>query len=592
MKQTLIFDLEIYRDYFLASFLNAETGNVREFELFDEHPFDVETVLKILSKYRLVSFNGISFDMPLLAMALTGADNALLKKGCDTIINNNVRGWQLEKMYNIRVPKVDHIDLIEVAPGIASLKIYGGRLHCPKLQDLPIDPDASISPAQHEELKTYCKNDLETTLALFHKLEPQIKLREEMGVVYGEDLRSKSDAQIAEIVIKKQVALLTNEIPTRPEIKAGAAFKYRAPEYIQFQTLELMETQAMVEHAKFILADSGKIIEPAEFKKATVAMGNSIYKLGIGGLHSTEKSTAHFADNDTLLIDRDVASYYPAIILRSRLAPAHIGPAFLTVYRSIVDKRLAAKRSGDTVTADALKITINGTYGKLGSKWSALFSPNLLIQTTLTGQLALLMLIEMLELEGIPVVSANTDGVVIKCPTVKADMMENIVTAWELVTGFDTEATQYRAIFNRDVNNFIALKDKGYKCKGAYAPAGLSKNPTNEICTTAVINFLQTGVLLAKTITECRDIRAFVTIRQVKGGAVDQRGNYLGKAARWYYAKGVEGVIRYKVNNYTVARTEGARPLMELPDALPDDIDYQWYINECESMLKALGVKI
>ena len=39
------------------------------------------------------------------------------------------------------------------------------------------------------------------------------------------------------------------------------------------------------------------------------------------------------------------------------------------------------------------KIQINGSFGKLGSKYSLLYAPDLLLQTTITGQLALLMLI-------------------------------------------------------------------------------------------------------------------------------------------------------------------------------------------------------
>lgn len=60
------------------------------------------------------------------------------------------------------------------------------------------------------------------------------------------------------------------------------------------------------------------------------------------------------------------------------------------------------------------KIQINGTFGKTGSPYSVLFAPTMLIQTTITGQLSLLMLIEWHEIYGIPVISANTDGVVIK----------------------------------------------------------------------------------------------------------------------------------------------------------------------------------
>ena len=486
--------------------------------------------------------------------------------------------------------KVDHIDLIEVAPGMVSLKIYGGRLHCKKMQDLPIEPSASISVADRELLKTYCANDLQVTQALYLKLAPQIELRAQMGKTYDLELRSKSDAQIAETVIRTQVKAITGVMPERPIIEGGTLYQYSAPSYIRFSSAPLEAVLSMVQATKFRVIDSGKVIEPDELKNAKVAIGASVYRMGVGGLHSTESSTSHEADEKTLLIDRDVASYYPSIILGSSLAPVHMGEPFLRVYRDIVEQRLAAKHAGDKVKADALKITINGSFGKFGSKWSALYSPDLLIQTTLTGQLALLMLIEALEVAGIAVVSANTDGVVIKCPVSKQDVMDDIVFEWETCTGFNTEATHYRALYSRDVNNYLAFKlGGGFKAKGAYASAGLSKNPSNEICTEAVVAFLNDGTAIEDTVHACWDISRFVTIRSVKGGAIDQQGHYLGKAVRWYYSTAAQGPIRYRLNHYTVARSDGAQALMELPDKFPSDVDFDWYIAEAQTILKDIG---
>jgi len=59
---------------------------------------------------------------------------------------------------------------------------------------------------------------------------------------------------------------------------------------------------------------------------------------------------------------------------------------------------------------------------------------------------------------------------------------------------------------------------------------------------------------------------------------------------RWYYAKGEPRHIEYKLNGNKVAKTDGARPLMELPDVLPADLDYQWYIDEAQSILGDIGL--
>lgn len=590
MKPTLIFDIELYQDYLLVSFLNAETGNVRHLEAFDGQRLDTITLRSILHRYRLVSFNGNNFDLPIISAALAGASVVELKRIANKIIVNGMKYWQLD----IDLPECDHIDLIEVAPGIASLKIYGGRLHAPKLQDLPIPPEASIAPEQRPLLRQYCENDLRTTLALFRALEPQIALRETMSEEYGIDLRSKSDAQIAEAVIRHEVekrmgVKLKKQDPFR---LAGQSFKYKAPAFIEFRSEILRGVLRTVTSATFTVASNGTVQMPKAIADLKIKVSTGTYQMGIGGLHSTEKSVAHYADADHVLVDRDVASYYPAIILNCGLKPAHMGDHFTQVYRGIVQRRLAAKRAGDKVTADSLKITINGSFGKFGSPYSTLYSPTLLIQTTVTGQLSLLMLIEALESEGIEVVSANTDGIVIRCPRARIALMEYIVWEWEFATGFETEATEYRALYSRDVNNYIAIKpDNSFKLKGTFAPAALQKNPTNEICTGAVVKYLIDGTDIETTIRACRDIRKFVTIRTVKGGAV-KGDQYLGKAVRWYYATGVEGAIHYQVNGYTVARSEGARPLMDLPAEFPSDVDFAWYVREAHDLLADIGAGV
>lgn len=589
---TEIFDIEVYIDYFLVAFRDVDTQAVTMFEQYPGHPLDVKGLRRHMATRRLVSFNGKRFDAPLVALALTGASCELLKHGANAIIETNLQPWQFEDKFECKIPEDwDHIDVFDVAPGMASLKIYAGRLHSKKLQDLPIEPGASIPPDQREVLRDYCVNgDTVATIDLWNKLRPQIDLRISMTEQYGIDLRSKSDAQIAEAVIKAQVTKLLAKKIERPVIKPGTEYHYKPPAFISFQTEQMRTALAVITGTPFFVADSGSMLMPKEVQALKLTMGASTYQMGIGGLHSTESCVAHHVDENTLLVDRDVASYYPAIILGCSLYPRHLGGSFLKVYRDLVKRRLDAKRAKDTVTADALKITINGSFGKLGSKWSALYSPDLLIQVTITGQLCLLMLIEMLELEGISVVSANTDGVVMKCPVHLTSAMDAVVATWEMFTGFDTEATHYRALYSRDVNNYIAIKTDGSaKLKGAYAPAGLQKNPTNEICAEAAREFLKTGADIATTITNCNDIRKFVTIRQVKGGGVDQSGNYLGRAVRWYYSSEVQGAIKYKVNGYTVARSEGARPLMQLPDAIPADLDRAWYIREAESILSDVG---
>lgn len=644
-KKVVVLDVECYRDYFEVGVRNIETGNTLVFEQYDGVSLDRELLAKVLRLCQIITFNGATYDIPMVYYALTGVSNLQLKRASDAIIQQNLKPWEFERTFGVRIPKIDHIDLIEVAPGQASLKIYGGRVHTQRMQDLPVEPDASITPELRPQLVSYNGNDLNATKDLRTGLIKQLELRERMSEEYGMDLRSKSDAQIAEAVIKSQLERLSGVRPERPKFPAGTSFNYQVPDFISYTTPVMLEVLEMVRNAKFVVEANGSVAMPDELSNAKVVMGGSIYRMGIGGLHSSESSVTHIADDDTLLIDRDVASYYPAIILGQGLYPKHLGPAFLKVYKSIVDRRLAAKRAGDKVTADSLKITINGSFGKFGSKWSCLYSPHLMIQVTITGQLALLMLIEMIEEAGIPVVSANTDGVVIKCPKDRLDDLNAIVAEWERRTTFETEETQYSALYSRDVNNYIAVKTDGkVKLKGAYAEPGLQKNPANQIAIAAAVDALTKGVPVEQTLAACKDITKFVTVRQVNGGAVYghcefdpkakvaekkailaregwhewpepgtwtnedytlalsrdeaykhvtqaqlKNARYLGKAVRWYYGIGETRDIRYKINSNTVSRSRGAVPLMDLPEEFPTDVDLSWYAREAISIMRDVG---
>lgn len=624
-KEVMLFDIECYENYFIASFRSFKTGHVFYFEMTPRSPLNIPKLTWALQNFTTVGFNSISYDLPITYLALAGKSNSLLKRATNQII---VEGWQgkdVLKQHKAKALKgIDHIDLIEVAPLRASLKIYGGRLHVPRMQDLPFHPDTLLSEYQIAIVRWYNINsDLSSTAFLYSCLQEHINLRSTLSNENGIDLRSKSDAQIAEAVIGNELTRRTGMRPQRPSIEIGTSYRYRVPHFIKYQSPLMNWALNIVAQSPFVVDETGSIGMPEAIKALKLDINGSIYRMGIGGLHSSESTVAHVSDEEYLLIDKDVVSYYPFIILNLNLFPQHLGPTFLQVYKNIVDRRIAAKARGDKVVADSLKITINGSFGKLGSKYSILYSPDLLIQVTVTGQLSLLMLIERLEIAGIHVVSANTDGIVIKCRKADRELMDSIVAQWEKDTQFQTEESRYLALYSRDVNNYIAIKQKqdkvtkewlnepdGTKCKGAYAnpwankknmAERLHKNPTNTICVEAVEAFLTKGVPIVTTIRNCRDITKFVSVRTVKGGAVKiwpsegenlGRTEFLGKSIRWYYAIDVTGEIVYATNGNKVPRSDGAYPLMDLPEDFPQNIDFGWYEMESRKILQSIGYDV
>lgn len=626
----VVCDTECYRNYWLAMFKHLKSGKYFYLEQRGGGIFAWGEVLSYAMWYfKVVTFNGQKYDLPMIQLAVQAAHTVDLKERSDEIIKDG-------KMFHNTDPGYNHIDLWDVAPlPDTSLKTYGARFHTKRLQELPIDADAMLSEADMDAIRDYCCNDCDITEGLFNELRGGIELREAMSAQYKTDLRSKSDAQVAEAVICAELKKLTGYWPKRPEYDEDFAFQYTPPEYVRFQTPQLQRALETITSATFRLDKGGSPMMPEEIANLKIRIGKSVYKMGMGGLHSSEKSRTFWADELYALIDRDVASFYPFIILNNGYMPEHLGAHFLTVFRTIVERRLHAKdmakkckKEGDAAgaimwatEADGLKITINGTFGKLGSMYSALYAPKLLIQTTITGQLSILMLIEAIELRGLSVISANTDGIVTHCPHSRVAEFDDIIAQWEAITNFATEETRYGCVASRDVNSYLASKLKfdaetkqwttkldgdpksryydermGVKSKGAgvYCERGsalnspLSKNPEYLVLNDALVAWVAEGKRPEDTIAECNDIRRFIAAKNVRGGG-HQDGLYLGKVVRWYMAQGQFSAINYAISGNQVGGTSGAMPLMELPDDIPNDLDRRWYVEKAYETLDKLG---
>ena len=601
-RKTCVFDIECFRNYWAIAFRCVETGQQRRFEKYNDSPLDTKGIAKVIFNWRIVGFNSSGYDLSMLALAMSGAKNGELKRASDSIILADLRPWQFEELYQVSMPDyTDHIDLMEVSPGSPqkpSLKMYAGRLHYKRMRDLPFDPDMVIDDDDLQIVREYHDNDLGVTRDFFYELKPQIDIRCQISDQYGVDVRSKSDAQIAEAVITAELERELQRKVYKPEVKA-TVFHYAPPPWIKFQTKQMQDVLQNIIDTPFVVDQSGIVEIPKSLSDLKISIGKGVYRMGIGGLHSSESSASHYSDDEFVLLDRDVTSFYPWLIILMGLFPKQFGPIFLQILKSILERRVKAKKAGDKNLAETLKIVVNGCFGKFGSPFSKLYAPNLMIQTTVTGQLAILMKIEELEVfRGMQVISANTDGFVTKVPRHRRAEFEAVILDWQWDTGLMTEETEYRSLHSRDVNSYIAISSDGkVKLKGALslggpgqpAAMGMKKNPTNEVCIDAVIAYLKDGVPLMKTIQACSDIRRFVCVRRVNGGAVKD-GEPVGKVIRFYYSTETAGVIQYAKNGNSVPKTEGAKPLMELCDEFPDDVDYAWYEREATAMLADIGI--
>ena len=648
-------DIETYKNFFFVAFKRKEDGRRVGFELSErtlrnqtvfqsglaidpgpepKYPWEPDRIARLMRNNTVVTFNGLTYDVPMIYLALTGKlSNMELKAESDRIIKTNMRWFQVERELGIRIPKIDHIDLMEPNPAVfQGLKILNGRLHGKRLQDLPYDPDIELTHEQMDDVIDYClHSDLDATENLDDALQEPLELRIALGKQVSMDFRSKSDAQMGEALIKKRVEDLTGKKPEKTS-RPGMAFKYEVPEWVSFESEMMNDVLEVIRTTDFFVSDDGKVVFPKEFEKFKIKIGETTYTMGIGGLHSTEANCAVHSTNSHILIDADVASQYPSIIMKLGLYPKALGPEFLKVYGGLIRDRLEAKKSGDKVKDKAGKIALNGAYGKLGSRFSVLYAPHLLIAVTLTGQLSLLMLIERAEKAGISVVSGNTDGVIFNCPrdlfngfVMKDDPesgnpkrtdrlaespLEEITRWWEQVTGFKLEFAEYRSIYNQSVNSYFAIKYDGKpKRKGPWGNpwnnkygefdlrAQMMKNPQMTICTDAALELILNGTPLEQTIRECTDVRGFVTVINAAGGAtwgIDEKETYLGKVVRYYWS--TTGMPIYKKkphpktgNRPKVPKSDGCRPMMNLTDDVPGDLDYPRYVEEAEKILQEIG---
>lgn len=543
-KRYAVFDTEIigkHQPVFLFCAKWLDTGET--VSLWKHKDGDMDKLKAVLAREdtTFVSFNGINFDAPVIWAAVDPKnDVALVKEIAQVIIERDERSWTVRDMYGLDAIEFDHIDLMEVSPGVRiSLKAFAGRMHYPTMVDLPFEHDQDLREDECATLESYCLNDLGVTEALFNALRVEIELREDMSDEHGIDLRSKSDAQLAEALLKKAAGIgrSTGNVP--------AFVHYKAPSFIQTDDKEIIKLIEKIEnHAFKINPANGQPVAP-DFLSEPLRFGFGTYQLGVGGIHSTHDSKVlHESRDGFCLSDWDVASYYPNIMLACDLIPSinsdlAAGQRFINAYRSMYEKRMVAKREGNKKVANSLKIACNGTFGKLGSVYCGFYSPDLMLAVTLTGQLNLLCLIVEIEKTGAIVLSANTDGILVSYKEDRRDDVVQTIAGNAKRTGFTYEETPYKRAAFKDVNNYIAITAESEalivepenvirskaaggdaKRKGLYAKTSLMKNPTAEVCSTMAADYLRDGIHPRESVARYTNVRDFVAVRAVKGGGV------------------------------------------------------------------------
>lgn len=381
-----------------------------------------------------------------------------------------------------------------------------------------------------QEMADYNDNDVYIVAELIRMNQEEVLLRYRISEEYNVDVFSASRSTIADKVIVKLYSKFTGLHPKAfidtKTIRRKIVVSEILSDKISFSTPELND----------ILSDIRSLTlrgEKGEFDREFTFMGTS-YTIATGGLHSNEIPAVYTENDDNIIVDRDVASYYPNMIRSLKVCQKHLIPkAWFRIADTIVDERLEHKHSAKDKSLDVmerdkhataaacLKIVANaGIFGKMGSEKSFLCDKKAMYQVTINGQLFLLMLIEKLELAGIHVISANTDGIVTIVPRKLEQTADDICHWWEKHLGLELEFTYYTKYVTEGVNSYLTVKRGGSsKFKGRMNPKmfleDLSKGYNSPIVAKCVTEYFINGTPVMETLRNAKSILDFCRTQNV-----------------------------------------------------------------------------
>jgi DNA polymerase elongation subunit (family B) len=344
------------------------------------------------------------------------------------------------------------------------------------------------------------------------------------------------------------------------------------------------------------------------------------YVVGVGGLHSEDKGDLFESTDKVNYIDCDIGSFYPNMIVKNNICPAHLGDAFIRKYKETMEERVAAKKKAKDKSlpqedrdkyktmADTLKIVINSSFGKMGYEHHWLYDPLAMLKVTINGQLYLLMLIEQLVLNHFKVISANTDGVITEVPVNREEEYKRICSNFEEATKFELEYTYYKKYARSSVNDYIGITREGeVKTKGDFNVPDV-KNIHNDtfmlrrgfdrpIIAIALNEFFKNDTPIRDTILNHDDIYDYCTAKKTDKKfknefhhVVDGKAciNNLQQSVRYYVS--TNGGSLYKKDKETgkmISYCVDKRVTIFNDYVESDDykIDYNYYIHETQKII-------
>lgn len=538
-KIVYVYDVEVFPNVFHCTVKNTETGELHKFEIscrrnqLDElveffHTVNTKytfgdlytTDIKLDTNILFCGYNNLHYDNAIINYIID-CYNIMEYKGyrdiCRSVFNlskvittsseDDNSAWRKWK-YMICFDSFDILTMLYSNKLRIGLKEIQVTMQYKNVQEFVADWQADLPENQIDSMIDYNINDVNSTEELLNRCKKDIDLRIAIEDEYGVRVLSKDGVNIGMKILTQKYLEKTGQtwwdikdlrspmsvIPLNNVILPF--IKYDSP--ILTRVLDDMKSQ---------------IVSPGRkgYENKFVFEGLQ-YSVGVGGIHSVNKPEIIIPKEDEMLIDIDVASLYPSMLIEYEFYPKHLGPEFLEVYKQIKDERIEAKHNGNKVKNETLKLALNGLSGNLQNEHNFCYSPFAVMQIRINGQLLLLMLAEKLTQLGCRIVQANTDGLFVLLKKDVYSKVNNVCREWEQLTRLTLEEERFKAMYQYAINDYFAItEDDKVKEKGMFiTTVKLGKGLTPKIIPKAVINFFKNGVSVEETIKGCQDIRDFL----------------------------------------------------------------------------------
>jgi hypothetical protein len=375
----VVYDIETLAGTFTYTGLDIKTEQVYQYVI---HPKlnQLDELIQHLEKCDAgIGFNNIAFDYPVLHFIMKNADHwkwnklepneiiADIYQKAQSIIEEQNNSKFGGSGFGIRAKDIviPQIDLFKIwhynnAARSQSLKGIEIAINFHNVQDMDIPhQQKKISKAELQQILDYNLNDVEATFEFYKLSKGKLQLRRDISKKYGMNCMNYPDSKIGEALMLKlycdKTGLDQRAVKDMRTKRESIALKDCIFDYVKYKTPAFNKLLDTLRN-KTITETKGSIKESVVFKGFK-------YDFGTGGIHGCIKAGVYDSDDEWIIIDADVGSMYPSIAIVNKLYPEHLGIEFCDLYEGIVSQRLAAKKSGDTIMADGLKLSANSVYG-------------------------------------------------------------------------------------------------------------------------------------------------------------------------------------------------------------------------------------